>query len=375
MSEKKSKKLPIILLATGCVAGGTLGYTYNKVTSSTEYIFAKTGKNLYSETNNLTKENVVFSDALTILDDEYKIGFNTNSDNFGLSANYDTEIDTYNFNVSLLGLETDFSLDSTPFSIRSDDTKLTAEQEALVEELKTKYNQQLATLFFTSETSNLKYEDEEDFDRELIFTIDADELNLIYTEYTTALKELLTEEALEDVEINSDGLNFNLKEGLVGNLIKSQVQKLADEFIQNNLFSSDVIVTLDTKNGVVRKVTVDSDDRVLTAYLDPKNLYNSESTLNFKSNNIDVTAKVTPEFTETLWTLNLSIYNTTTPTNSYSASYKWDLVAPTDNFSVTKVSEGVTEEKIYTVSGDVLSGITVEGEKLDFSLKQSTSQE
>ncbi len=374
MSEKKSKTLPIILLATGCVAGGALGYTYNKISSSTEYVFAKTGKNIYSETKELSNENKVFSDVLTILDDEYKVGFDSNTDNFGISANYDTVLDSYNFNISLLGLETDFSLDNNPFTIGLDDAVITPTQEALIEELKTEYNQQLITLFLTSETSNLKYVGEEDFDRELIFTIDADQLNLIYTEYTNAIRELLTGEALDEVEITSDGFSFNLKEGLIGNLIKAQIQKFTDEFIQSNFFDSDVIVTLDSKKGIVRKATVDSGDRVLTAYFDPKNLYNSESTINLTTDNFDVTAEITPNFTDTVWTLDLSIYDTASPMDSYNVNYTWDLEATTDNLTITKNNNGEIEEKTYTISGDLTNGIDLKGEKLDFFLEKSLTQ-
>ncbi len=376
MSEKKSNKLPIILLATGCVAGGILGYSYNKVSSSTEYVFAKTGKNLYSETKKAKEDNVIFTDLLTILDDEYTIGFDSNTEKIGISANYNTALDTYNFNISFLGAETNFSLDNFPFSFGINDAEITDEQEDLIEELKTNYNLQLATLFLNSETSNMKYSGEEDFDREIIFTVDADALNAIYTEYTSTLKEIITEDTLNEIQVTtSNGFSFDLKEGIVGSLIKSQIENYADKFVKSKFFSSDVVVTLNSKNGIIKKATIDSDNRNLTAYFDPKNLYNSESTINLSNDIFDITIKITPEFTENLWTLDLNIYNTSTPNDNYTVSYKWDLVSTTDNFAVTKNDDGVVEEKLYTISGDIASGITLEGEKLNFFLEKVMTQE
>ncbi len=375
--EKKSNKLPIVLLVAGCVAGGVIGFTYNKVTTSTEYILAKTTKNMYTETKGILNENQVFSDALEILYDEYKVGLDSNTEHIGLSANYDSAVDTYNFNLSLLGFETGFSLDSLPFTINSNNNKLTTSQEAKINELKTKYNQQLATLVLTSETSNLKYTGDEDFDREITYTVSAEELNLIYTGYTTALREILSEDILDTVEVSAgDDINFNLKEGLIGTMIREQIDKYIDNYIQSKLLSEDVIITLNTKKGVVTKATIDSDDRVLSAYFQPDNLLNTVSTLNYKTaDDLALTLEITPMFSNEQWILNLNIYDTTTPSDSFELNYNWDLVNTENNFTITKTLDGEVEEKVYTISGNKETGITVEGDKFDFYLEQSLIQQ
>ncbi len=370
--EKASKKLPILLLVTGCVAGGVIGLAYNKVTTSTEYIFAKTGKNIYTDTKAITNTNQVFTDTLDILDDGYKIGVDSTSEYVGLSANYDSVVDTYNFNFSLLGFETGFSLDGKPFTISSENSKITPQLIEKIEELKTQYKQQLITLILTSDSTNLKYVGEEDFDREITFTVSADELNLIYTGYTSALREILSEDILDSVEVTAgDDFGFNLKDGLIGSMLRNQIDKYVDNFIQSKLFSDDVVITLNTKKGVISKAQIESADRVLSGYFDPKNLLNSESTVTYTNNDdVDLTLKINTSFTEDLWALDLNINSNNNPSDSYEVSYKWDLVATTDNFKITKKVDGEVEEKVFTVSGDELSGITLEGDKFDFYLEK-----
>ncbi len=373
--EKTSKKLPIILLITVCVTGGAIGLAYNKVATSTEFIFAKTSKNIYQDTKSVTNSNQIFTDTMDILDEDYKVGVDSTTKYVGLSANYDTVVDAYNFNFSLLGFETGFSLDNLPFTVNSKNAKLTVEQKEKIEELKTKYTQQLFTLFLNSETSNLKYTGDEDFNREIILTLSADELNAIYTGYTTSLREILSEEIVDSFEVSAgDDFNFNLKDGLIGSVIRNQIDSYIDNYIQSKLLSEDVVITLNTKKGVITKATVENDGRVLSAYFDPKNLLNSESTVTYtNTEDVNLSLKINPVFTENLWTLAVSITDANSPSDSYEVSYKWDLVATTNNFVITKNIKGEIEEKVYTITGDELSGITMEGDKFDFYLEKITT--
>ncbi len=374
MSNKHSK-LPIILLLTGCVAGGALGYSYNKITANTNYIFLKTGKNLYSETKNSLNSNITYKETLNILDKDYKVGLTTNTDKIGVDLSYDTALSTYDFDLSFFGYDKEFSFESLPFFISSASKQLSEEQEASINNIKNYYTKEFVTLFFNSETSNTKYNGDENYNRELVFTLNAGDVNSLYESYIEEVEAIVTEDLLEDVEISTENnLKLNLKNGVLKSTIKNNIEKKVEEFKEEHFLSKDVVITLYTKHSNIAKIIVEADYLNLTVDFNSKNYLNSETivTLQYKDNE-EYVVKINPTFDSEIWSVNVRYYNVTSPNIIGEITYTWDLLEEEgDNFRITTNIDNVVEEKVYTIEGNSTEGVSIKSENLAFYLEKSS---